>query len=57
MAEERRSHARKPSTASTRRTSSSRGPEHGARPACRSLEGLIDHPTEGVSAVKRQDDG
>ncbi len=57
MAEERRSHARKTSTASTRRTASARGPEHAARAACRSLEGLIDHPTEGVSAVTRQDDG
>ncbi|MFE5813020.1 gas vesicle protein [Streptomyces sp. NPDC056479] len=57
MAEERPSHARKPSTASTRRTSSSRGPEYAAHAACRSLQGLIDHPAEGVSAVTPKDDG
>jgi hypothetical protein len=57
MAEERRPRARKSSTASARRTSSSRGPEYAAHAACRSLQGLIGHPAEGVSAVTRQDDG
>lgn len=34
-----------------------RGAGQAARAACRSLEGLIGHPTEGVSAVKRVADG
>lgn len=39
------------------RARSARGPEHAARAACESLGGLIGHPTEGVSAVRREDDG
>ncbi|MFF3410576.1 gas vesicle protein [Streptomyces sp. NPDC002742] len=57
MAEERRPRARKSPTTSARRTPAVRGAEHAARAACRSLEGLIGHPTEGVSAVGREDDG
>ncbi|MEU1256570.1 gas vesicle protein GvpO [Streptomyces chartreusis] len=57
MAEERRPRAGKSSTTTARRKASVRGAEHAARAACRSLEGLIDHPTEGVSAVRRNDDG
>ncbi|MER5960310.1 gas vesicle protein [Streptomyces sp. NPDC056121] len=57
MAEERRTRARKSSTPSTRRPSSTRGPEYAAGAACRSLQRLIGHTTEGVSAVRRNDDG
>ncbi|MGW3667817.1 gas vesicle protein GvpO [Streptomyces sp. NPDC005141] len=57
MAEERRPRTRKSSTTTARRTPSVRGAEQAARAACRSLEGLIGHPTEGVSAVGREDDG
>ncbi|MFE4215913.1 gas vesicle protein [Streptomyces sp. NPDC056844] len=39
------------------RASSRRGPEHAARAASESLERLICHPAEGVSAVRRNDDG
>ncbi|GGZ08626.1 gas vesicle protein [Streptomyces nitrosporeus] len=34
-----------------------RGPEHAANTACQSLERLIGHHTEGVSAVRRHEDG
>ncbi|BAC70067.1 gas vesicle protein [Streptomyces avermitilis] len=57
MAEERRPRAGKSSTNAARRTPSVRGAEGAARAASRSLEGLIGHPTEGVSAVRRADDG
>lgn len=56
MAEKRRTHSGRPTTTASR-ASSERGPEHAARAACQSLERLIDHPTEGVSAVRRNDDG
>ncbi|GHA43527.1 gas vesicle protein [Streptomyces tauricus] len=57
MAEERRPRARKSSTTTAPRSPRAGGAEHAARAACRSLEGLIGHPTEGVSAVRRDDDG
>ncbi|WP_329567474.1 gas vesicle protein GvpO [Streptomyces sp. NBC_01361] len=57
MAEERRPRAGKSSTTAARRSPPIRGAGQAARAACRSLEGLIGHPTEGVSAVKRIDDG
>lgn len=57
MAEERQSRAGKTPTKAARRTAPVRGAEHAARAASRSLEGLIGHPTEGVSAVRRVDDG
>ncbi|MFF8537392.1 gas vesicle protein [Streptomyces sp. SAS_267] len=57
MAEERRPRPRKSSTTTARRTRSVRGAEHAARAACQALEGLIGHPTEGVSAVGREEDG
>nr|WSW65155.1 gas vesicle protein [Streptomyces sp. NBC_00995] len=57
MAEQRRTQAGRSKTATARRAPSARGPEHAARAACESLEGLIGHPTEGVSAVRREDHG
>jgi hypothetical protein len=57
MAEERRTRARKSSTATARRASPKRGLEHAARAACEGLQGLIGHPTEGVTGVTRNDDG
>ncbi|MFD8686566.1 gas vesicle protein [Streptomyces sp. NPDC059651] len=57
MAEQRRTHAGSSKTATAHRAGSARGPEHAARAACQSLEGLIGHPAEGVSAVRRSDDG
>ncbi|MFD3729906.1 gas vesicle protein [Streptomyces sp. NPDC058632] len=57
MAEPRRTPAGSTKTASARRTGSARGPDHAARTALQTLEGLIDHPAEGVSAVRRSDDG
>ncbi|MDX3588953.1 gas vesicle protein [Streptomyces europaeiscabiei] len=57
MAEERQSRAGKTPTKAARRTAPVRGAEHAARAAGRSLEGLIGHPMEGVSAVRRVDDG
>lgn len=57
MAEERRTRAAKAKTATARRTAPARGPEHAAKAASRSLEGLIGHPAEGVSAVRPSDDG
>ena len=56
MAEERRPHARKSSTTTARRAPA-RSAEGAARAACRGLESLVGHPTEGVSAVAREDDG
>ncbi|MGW1229184.1 gas vesicle protein GvpO [Streptomyces sp. NPDC002530] len=57
MAEERRTHAASSRTATARRASQARGPVHAARAACENLEALIQHPTEGVSAVRSSDDG
>ncbi|MEU1126185.1 gas vesicle protein [Streptomyces sp. NPDC005899] len=57
MAENRRAHAERSTKTATSRTASARGPEHAARTACESLERLICHPAEGVSAVRRDDDG
>ncbi|MEU5716112.1 gas vesicle protein [Streptomyces sp. NPDC020403] len=57
MAEKRRAHADRPTKTAAPRTSSARGPEHAARVASESLERLICHPAEGVSAVRRHDDG
>ncbi|MFF3171068.1 gas vesicle protein [Streptomyces sp. NPDC057900] len=58
MAEERRTHAGSSKTATASRSRRpARGPEHAARAASKSLEGLIGHPAEGVSAVRREDDG
>ncbi|ARF60160.1 MULTISPECIES: gas vesicle protein [Streptomyces] len=55
MADQRSARATGPARA-RKKTASAQGPEHAARAACRSLEGLIDHPAEGVSAVRRSDD-
>ncbi|MFI5756461.1 gas vesicle protein [Streptomyces sp. NPDC051569] len=57
MAEERRTRARPTSTVPRRHASSEQGPEHAARTACERLAGLISHRVEGVSGVKRADDG
>lgn len=58
MAEQRRTHAGSAKTATADRARSARrSPEDAANAACQSLEGLIGHPTEGVSAVRRSDDG
>lgn len=57
MAQPRRTPAGSISTASARRTGSVRGPGNAARTALQTLAGLIDHPAEGVSAVRRSDDG
>ncbi|MGW2278511.1 gas vesicle protein GvpO [Streptomyces sp. NPDC001770] len=55
MAETRRKRAAHPSSA-VRKSSSDGGPQGAAQAACQSLEGLIAHPLEGVSAVRRADD-
>lgn len=58
MAEQRRKRSAPTSTAAhSRRTSSPRGPVQAAQAACESLDGLLGHPAEGVSAVRRSDDG
>ncbi|MFJ8884096.1 gas vesicle protein [Streptomyces sp. NPDC102402] len=44
-------------TKSRKGTASKKGPEHAARAACHSLEGLTGYAAEGVSAVRRSDDG
>lgn len=55
MAEQRRAETRPSGRA--RRPASSKGPEAAARSACRGLESLINHPSEGASAVRRTEDG
>ncbi|MET9494840.1 gas vesicle protein [Streptomyces sp. NPDC006552] len=57
MADQRSARAGGSSTATRRRTAPKKGPASAARAACQSLEGLIGHRTEGVSAVRRGDDG
>ncbi|MET7684720.1 gas vesicle protein [Streptomyces sp. NPDC005423] len=57
MAEERRPGARKSSTTTARRLRTVSGAEQAARAASQSLEGLIGHPMEGVTAVGRDEDG
>ncbi|MGR8008172.1 gas vesicle protein GvpO [Streptomyces hypolithicus] len=61
MAEQRRTRSRSSSTSTARRPASrqasGRGPLHAARSACQGLEGLIGHPSEGVSAVRPNEDG
>ncbi|MFC9247669.1 gas vesicle protein [Streptomyces sp. NPDC057136] len=57
MAEQRRKRAQTSTAPPSRRASSVKGPVHAAQAACQSLEGLLSHPTEGVSAVRRSDDG
>ncbi|MEU0370153.1 gas vesicle protein GvpO [Streptomyces sp. NPDC006283] len=57
MAERRRTQARPASAASSRRNSSQPGLRGAARAASDELQALIGHPAEGVSAVRRNDDG
>lgn len=57
MAEQRSGRAARSSTGTRKKAPSRNGPEHAARAACQSLEVLISHPAEGVSAIRRSDDG
>ncbi|MCP9206045.1 gas vesicle protein [Streptomyces cucumeris] len=60
MAErERRTSTKEPGrrTSPAHRRSRETGPEQAAENACERLAALISHPTEGVSAVRREDDG
>ncbi|MFC9647094.1 MULTISPECIES: gas vesicle protein [unclassified Streptomyces] len=57
MAEQPRTRPRSTSTAARRRASPAHGPEGAARAARERLESLISHRTEGVSGVRRTDDG
>ncbi|MFJ8074376.1 gas vesicle protein GvpO [Streptomyces sp. NPDC096176] len=57
MAERRRTQARPASAASSRRNSSQPGLRGAARAASDELQELIGHPAEGVSAVRRNEDG
>ncbi|MEV5133341.1 gas vesicle protein [[Kitasatospora] papulosa] len=49
--------AKKTAKRAAPRSSARRGPEDAAHAACESLERLICHAAEGVSAVRRKDDG
>nr|WSZ94420.1 gas vesicle protein [Streptomyces sp. NBC_00857] len=57
MAEQRRTRSGSTSTATRRRASPARGPEGAARAARERLESLINHRTEGVSGLRRTEDG
>ncbi|MFJ9209925.1 gas vesicle protein [Streptomyces sp. L-9-10] len=57
MAEQPRTRPRSTSTAARRHASPGHGPEGAARAARERLESLISHRTEGVSGVRRTDDG
>ncbi|WP_329459578.1 gas vesicle protein GvpO [Streptomyces sp. NBC_01497] len=57
MTEQRHGRSQTASPTARRRTPSRQGPEGAARAARERLEGLISHPTEGVSGVRRADDG
>ncbi len=57
MADQRSARAERSSTGTKKKPPARKGPEHAARAACRSLEALISHPAEGVSAIRRSDDG
>ncbi|WP_326799901.1 gas vesicle protein [Streptomyces sp. NBC_01808] len=63
MSEQRERRARPATKSTSKRASGSKadhavdGPEEAARRACRSLARLITHETEGVSAVRRAEDG
>ncbi|MEU1086226.1 gas vesicle protein [Streptomyces sp. NPDC005892] len=57
MAETRHKRATHASPAARRKSSDGGGPLGAAQAACQSLESLIAHPLEGVSAVRRADDG
>lgn len=56
MAEKRSARAERSSTGTRSKPGARKGPEHAARAACQSLEALISHPAEGVSAIRRTDD-
>ncbi|WP_031081251.1 gas vesicle protein [Streptomyces sp. NRRL WC-3549] len=57
MAEKTRARTGHAKKAAPSRRPSRQGPEQAARAACRGLEGLIGHRTEGVSAVRRGEHG
>ncbi|WBB62512.1 gas vesicle protein [Streptomyces sp. WMMC500] len=62
MSEQRDRRSASAAKSTSKRTSGAKaarvdGPEEAARHACRSLARLIDHQTEGVSAVRRAEDG
>ena len=63
MSEQRERQARPAAKSTSKRTSGTGadhavdGPEEAARHACRSLARLIGHRTEGVSAVRRAEEG
>ncbi|MFW6723452.1 gas vesicle protein GvpO [Streptomyces sp. MAR4 CNY-716] len=63
MSEQRERRARPATKSTSKRTSGTGadhtvgGPEEAARHACRSLARLIGHRTEGVSAVRRAEEG
>jgi hypothetical protein len=58
MAErERRASGAETSRGRTREREREPGPEQAAGHACERLAALITHPTEGVSAVRRTEDG
>ncbi|RII17921.1 Gas vesicle synthesis protein GvpO [Streptomyces sp. YIM 130001] len=57
MADQRSARTGGSATATRKSSAPKKGLEHAARTACQSLEGLIGHRTEGVSAVRRSDDG
>ncbi|MGP4000139.1 gas vesicle protein GvpO [Streptomyces sp. 8N706] len=54
---ERERQTRSRTDTSVSRKAPVRGPEHAATEARRRLTSLICHPTEGVSAVRRTEDG
>ncbi|NIF15383.1 gas vesicle protein, partial [Burkholderia sp. Ax-1735] len=57
MAEKTRARTGHEKKAAPSRRASRQGPEHAARAACRGLERLIGHHVEGVSAVRRGENG
>lgn len=56
MADQRSARAGGSSKATGKSVAPKKGLEHVAHTACQSLERLIGHRTEGVSAVRRSDD-
>ncbi|MFJ6749278.1 MULTISPECIES: gas vesicle protein [unclassified Streptomyces] len=57
MAEHSRTRSRSTSTAARKSKQSQNGPGAAARGAAEMLQSLISHRTEGVSAVRRTEDG
>ncbi|MFI6080316.1 gas vesicle protein GvpO [Streptomyces sp. NPDC051217] len=57
MAEQRRTRTQRASSHGGRSAATAADPKGAARAAVEELEGLIGHHSEGVSAVRRTDDG